>query len=172
MLGVPITPFHFGPGLLVKGVGPRVFSWTAFCASNIVIDFESLYYLERNEWPVHRQLHTFVGAGIVGVVVAMAMMVVARWLPKRWFRGAAWKAEVSRGGIVSGALVGALSHPVLDGIMHTDIEPLQPWSDANPLHAVLGLAALHLGCLIAGLVGVVLLLARNRSWRRDSTSER
>jgi hypothetical protein len=58
--------------------------------------------------------------------------------------------------------VGALSHPVLDGIMHSDIEPFQPWTAANPLHGVVGLAALHLGCLIAGVVGLVLLLARKR----------
>lgn len=155
----------------MKGVAARSFSWTAFVASNIVIDFESLYFLERNEWPVHRRLHTFLGAGLVGVAVAVAMTVVVivamrvgtRWLPKSSFQGAAWQAEVSRVGIVSGALVGALSHPVLDGIMHSDIEPLQPWTDANPLHAWVGLAALHLGCLIAGVVGVVLLLVRKRS---------
>jgi membrane-bound metal-dependent hydrolase YbcI (DUF457 family) len=148
----------------VKGVAARVFSWTAFVASNIVIDFESLYYLERNEWPVHRKLHTFVGAGIVGVAVAIALIAVVAVLPRRWFEGwsTARRAEVSRAGIVSGALVGALSHPVLDGIMHSDIEPFQPWTAANPLHGVVGLAALHLGCLIAGVVGLVLLLARKR----------
>lgn len=161
---MPITPFHFGPGLLVKGVAARWFSWTAFVASNIVIDVESLYYLSRDEWPVHRQLHTFVGAGIVGIVVALAMSSAALLLPRRWRKGASSvrQAEVSRVGIISGAMIGALSHPVLDGIMHSDIEPFQPWTAANPLHAIIGLGALHLACLIAGAVGLVLLLA----WKR------
>jgi hypothetical protein len=148
--------------LFVKGVAARSFSWTAVVASNIVIDFESLYYLSRDAWPVHRQLHTFLGAGIVGAVVAIASIAVARWLPRRWFTTAAREAEVSRVGIVSGAMVGALSHPLLDGIMHPDIEPFQPWTAANPLHALVGLSPLHLGCLAAGVVGLVLLLV----WKR------
>ena len=133
--------------------------------SNIVIDFESLYYLSRDEWPVHRQLHTFLGAGIVGIVVAILMSAAAvLLLPRRWRESTSSvrQAEVSRVGIASGAMIGALSHPVLDGIMHSDIEPFQPWTAANPLHGVVGLAPLHQGCLIAGAVGLVLLLA----WKR------
>lgn len=162
--GVPITPFHFGPGLLVKGVAARGFSWTAFVASNIAIDFESLYYLGRNEWPVHRKLHTFLGAGLVGIAVAVALIGAAALLPGRRTGSASpvMRAEVSSMGIVSGAMVGALSHPVLDGIMHSDIEPFQPWTAANPLHAIVGLGALHLSCLLSGVVGFVLLLV----WKR------
>lgn len=148
----------------MKGIAARSFSWIAFVASNIVIDLESLYYLSRDEWPVHRKLHTFLGAGIVGVVVAVAMIGAATLLPRRWRHGAssARQAEVSRVGIVSGALVGALSHPFLDGIMHHDIEPFQPWTAANPLQGLVALGPLHLACLLSGAVGLVLLLA----WKR------
>lgn len=38
-----------------------------------------------------------------------------------------------------------------------------PWSAANPLRGLVGLEALHLGCLIGGVLGLVLLLA----WKRD-----
>jgi len=161
---VPITPFHFGPGLLVKGIAPRSFSWTAFIASNIAIDFESLYYLRRDEWPVHRQLHTFVGAGLVGIGVALVLIAAAWLLPRHRVAAAspAVRGEVAQVGIISGAMIGALSHPVLDGIMHSDIEPFQPWTAANPLHGAVSLAVLHLGCLLCGVVGLVLLLARKR----------
>ena len=114
----------------MKGVAARSFSWTAFVASNIVIDFESLYYLSRDEWPVHRRLHTFLGAGLVGVGVAVAMVAATVLLPRRWRQASssARQAEISRRGIVTGALIGALSHPLLDGIMHSDIEPFKPMS--------------------------------------------
>lgn len=42
---MPITPFHFGPGLLGKGLLPAKLSVTAFVAAQIVIDCESAYYL-------------------------------------------------------------------------------------------------------------------------------
>ena len=156
---MPVTPFHFGPGLLLKGVVPRWCSWTAFVASNVVIDIESAYYLMHGEWPVHRRLHTFVGAGLVGVGVALLLIAARRVLPKLRARIGAELAPV---GIVVGAMAGALTHPVLDGIMHDDIEPLRPWSANNPLHLVISVAALHEACLGAALLGAVLLFLRRR----------
>lgn len=158
---LPFTPFHFGPGLLAKSLLPCWFSWSAFVTSNVVIDVESLYYLTRNEHPVHRQLHTFVGAALAGLAT-IALLLGAR----RLLRGLrarldaatpSLRAEGSPVGIVVGAMAGALTHPVFDGVMHGDIEPFQPWTAANPLHRALDLQALHLGCLIAGAAGCALL---------------
>jgi hypothetical protein len=173
---VPFTPFHFGPGLLGKGLAARWYSWTAFVASNVIIDCESLYYLARHEYPVHRQLHTFLGALLIGIATAGLLLGVRRVVP----RSSAWlqarpstvRAEGSSLGIVVGAMVGALSHPVLDGLIHPDIEPLQPWSSANPLRGLVGLEALHSGCLVAGLIGVVLLVIWCARERRASDESR
>jgi len=49
---MPFTPYHFGPGLFVKGLAARWFSWIAFVAVQVVIDCETLYYLERPEYPI------------------------------------------------------------------------------------------------------------------------
>jgi len=162
---VPVTPFHFGPGLLGKGLAPRSYSWSAFVASNVIIDCESFYYLVHHEYPVHRQLHTFVGAAVVGVVTAALLVGVVRVVPKlrAWFerKSPIMRAEGTPLGICVGAMVGALSHPLLDGVMHADIEPFQPWTAENPLHGLIGLGALHLGCLLAGLVGLILLIVQS-----------
>jgi hypothetical protein len=164
---VPITPFHFGPGLFGKGLVAPWYSWSAFVAANVLIDFESLYYLSRDEWPVHRQLHTFVGAAVVGVATALLLLGARAVVPALRRRLAtaspAVRSEVSTVGIVVGAMVGALSHPILDGLMHHDIEPLQPWSAQNPLRGVIDLGTLHLGCMIAGVIGALLLVT---VWRR------
>jgi hypothetical protein len=157
---LPFTPFHFGPGLLCKGLAPRWCSWTAFVASNVIIDCESLYYLVRREYPVHRELHTFVGATLVALVTIGLLLAIRRILSRRWLdaRGPTVRAELSTLGIAVGAMLGALSHPVLDGLMHRDIEPFAPWTAENPLRDVVELGALHLGCAVAGLVGAVLLV--------------
>ena len=57
---MPATPFHLGPGLLIKAAAPRQFSMAAYSLAQVVIDVESGYYLLRGEYPVHRQAqHSF-----------------------------------------------------------------------------------------------------------------
>ena len=63
---MPFTPFHFGPGLFVKAWGPRRFWLTSFVVANILIDVEVLYFLWRNDPPIHRYLHTYVGGIAMG----------------------------------------------------------------------------------------------------------
>ena len=49
------------------------------------------------------------------------------------------------------ALAGTWSHVVLDSVMHADITPWAPWSDANGLYAWVSLSTLH-GLCVAGMV--------------------
>lgn len=162
---MPFTPFHFGPGLLAKGLAARWFSWSAFAASTVVIDCESGYYMVRGEYPLHRQLHTFVGAALAGIAT-IGMLLGARWMLSRarvWLAAQppTVRAEATTLGVITGAMTGALTHPLLDGLMHADIEPFAPWTADNPLRGLVGLEALHQGCLIAGLAGAVLIVV----WR-------
>ncbi len=159
---MPITPFHFGPGLLVKGLLPRSSSFIAFCAVQVVIDVESLVHLVRGDWPVHREAHTFLLAGPIGVLVGVAVWAVARPFLKRLAdRPLAVRSEVSLRGALVGGTLGGLSHPFFDGIMHGDILPFWPFTAENPLYQLLPLGPLHVGCTMAGLVGALLLW-----WRR------
>ena len=59
-----------------------------------------------------------------------------------------------------GAIAGTYSHVVLDSLMHADMRPFAPFSDANPLLGAVFLNTLHGFCLLAGLVGVVVIGAR------------
>jgi hypothetical protein len=160
---MPFTPFHFGPGLLVKGIAARWYSWTAFIAAQVVIDCETLYYLSRQEYPLHRRLHTFVGAAIAGLATAVALLGI-KWLIDQAAPRLAdslnshrpsIQAELSTTGLLVGGFVGGISHPLLDGMMHMDIKPFLPWTDKNPLLRVVEIEALHTGCEIAGLIGLL-----------------
>ena len=65
---MPITPYHFGPGALLKALAPKRVSLLAFVAANVVIDVESLVNLLAGRQPVHATLHTFIAATAVGVL--------------------------------------------------------------------------------------------------------
>jgi len=63
---------------------------------------------------------------------------------------------------MTGAVLGALSHPILDGIMHSDVRPFWPWIDTNPLLGVVGLDVVHLGCVALGIVALIVIMWRTR----------
>lgn len=155
---MPITPFHFGPGVLLHSAAPRRVSFIAFVAANGITDIESIYNVLAGNFPVHRFLHTFVGAALVtglsvALFMAMRRLTLRVSLPN-WFE---WQ-QLSLGAVVAGAALGAFSHIVLDGIMHADMRPLAPWSDDNPLLHIISLSALHWTCIISGATGVLIWL--------------
>ena len=158
---MPITPFHLGPGLLAKAASPTHFSFTAYTASQLVIDTESIYHILHGDWPVHRSLHTFFWGTLVGCGVAVLVAVVgALWSRAR---GQAAPRELALACALAGGAIGGASHSFLDGIMHSDIEPFQPFAGGNPLHALIGLGVLHLGCVAAGVLGLLWLGARRNA---------
>lgn len=164
---MPATPFHLGPGLLIKAAAPRQFSMAAYSLAQIVIDIESGFYLLRGEYPVHRQAHTFLLGGLIGLLCGLIVSRIGRW----WARPRDAVPEVLAAEIrmpiaAMSGLFGGIFHSVLDGIMHSDIRPFRPFTDANPLYELVSLRVLYLFCIITGLLGGVLILAQERRQRR------
>jgi len=75
---VPITPFHFGPGVLFHAASPRRVSFIAFVAANCITDIESIYNVLNGNFPVHRFLHTFAGAA-VSAAMTIALFLFMGW---------------------------------------------------------------------------------------------
>lgn len=162
---MPVTPLHLGVGLLGKGVLPRHVSLTAFAISQVVIDVEVAYYMfVAREWPFHRWAHTFVGGALLGVAVGILVWLAGTWLVGR--AGSRWQVpdlrEASFMPALLGGLLGGLSHPVLDGVMHDDIAPLRPFSAANPFRGVVSYSTLAACLLAMACVGAALVAARAR----------
>jgi membrane-bound metal-dependent hydrolase YbcI (DUF457 family) len=158
---VPITPLHLGPGALAKFAGASHFSLLAFSAGQFAIDLEPLYYLLAHDPPVHRYFHSVLGALAVSAVVAGVLGLARRWLSTReapLLR--ALRADLSNQALVVGAVVGGLSHVLLDWSMHGDVRPFYPshavqgWGGFVPSRAML------LSCLLAGVGGVIIFVAR------------
>jgi hypothetical protein len=160
---MPFTPFHLGAGLGAKGAAAPAFSWTAFCAAQVVIDCESLYHIVRRDYPVHRFFHSFVGAGLAGTAASAGIFLLLHLVGRtgslledeRWRRIPAFRGEVAPLGVWSGGVLGGLSHTVLDGMMHRDVRPFMPWSDGNPFLGIVSVGTLHLLCVSAAMLGAL-----------------
>jgi hypothetical protein len=162
---IPFTPFHFGPGLLVKACGPRRFWLTSFVVANVLIDVEVLYFLRRNDPPIHRYLHTYAGGIMAGLVAGLLMFAAVQagcyLMPSRWRWIERLKSTRKRRLLIESlfaGVIGGLSHILLDSFMHHDMNPFWPFAEGNALAGSISVATLHTGLGLAGFFGVMLWL--------------
>ena len=167
---MPFTPFHFGPGMAVKCILRQHFSLSVFCFAQIITDLEVLFYMTRGEEPWHRFLHTYAGAGVTTALSVAIGWPLCRVIVRKW---QAWKeaplqeyfrpsGDISFIAGLNGAAIGALSHVLLDSLMHADMQPLQPFRTENLSHGLVGPGTLHGLCFLLGVVGVLWAAARMR----------
>ena len=170
---MPITPFHFGPAAAAKAISPKYFSFLVFGFSQLIIDAEPAFYIARGDWPVHRFLHTYLGASLVAVIAVavgrpVAGMVIRVWnqhLHPFWRPWLEISPRIPLVAALSGALFGTYSHVLLDSVMWSDIRPFAPWFDRNILLGLMPVAHLY---MLSGGLGVLggltlLMLGRRRA---------
>lgn len=126
-------------------------SFLAYCAANVLVDVEPLYYMLTEQYPLHRFFHTCAGVAIVIALTVALFTSLRHWarLPNPF----GWKA-LQPGPVAIGAALGGCSHVALDSAMHDDIRPLAPFSDANALYQLVSIDTLQLLCLVAGAAGL------------------
>lgn len=141
-------------------MAPKRMSLLAFCAANVLIDVEPLYFMLTEQYPLHRFFHTYIGASLV-VLLILGLFISVRKLSRITYLPniLGWKQlEVMQ--IFVGATLGAYSHIALDSLMHGDIQPFAPFSEANPLLGIVSLDALHGSCVISGIAGIIIVVFR------------
>ena len=171
---MPVTPFHMGPGMVVKAAMPRHFSIVVFGLTQIAIDLEALWHLARGEYPFHTFCHTYLGATIIAAVLTVIGKPVSQWVKATWNRIASkcrdadltvsipttWVASFT------GASIGAYSHILLDSLFHPDIKPFQPWSATNRLSSMVNPHGVEVVCVLIGIAGLVWFFERERRKRK------
>ncbi|MBL8520157.1 MAG: DUF4184 family protein [Betaproteobacteria bacterium] len=160
---MPFTPFHFGPGALLHAAAPRHVSFTAFCAANVVIDFEPLIFILRDDPPLHRFFHSYAGAIPVAIATILLMLAARAFFARFTVLDRLDVRNVATRPLVIGAILGALSHIVFDSIMHADMHPLQPFAKGNALLGLISIEDLQWLCIVLGCTGALIV-----EWRRWS----
>lgn len=156
--------------MLVKPAASTRFSVIAFGLAQIAMDIDPGIGMLRGAPELHGPSHTIIGAVFIAWLVYLITPWCSKWILNRWnqelrFHKLEWLTEpthVGRAAIAFGALFGTLSHILLDSLMHDDIKPFAPFSDANPLLRWVAHDAVYEWCAVAGVVGVLAWLWRKK----------
>lgn len=156
---MPFTPYHMGPGILVKALLRGSFSLMVFGWSQVIMDSQPLIVMLTNRGTVHGFTHTYGAA----VVIALFAAVTGKYLAQTVLRLA---QRSNRSAIVipwavalASSFIGTLSHVALDSLIYADIRPFAPFSQANPLLGFVSGPALYDLSVLSGLVGSGLFIA-------------
>ncbi len=160
---MPLTPFHMGAALIVKPGLNKHFSLITFGIAQIAMDIEPGIGMLTGAEVLHGPSHTIVGALVIALLVMLVSPGICDFLLKRWNKEVLhyklhWMAEalpVSKDAVIFGAFFGTLSHVLLDSLMHHDMRPLFPFSDANPLVGLITHDEIYQLCTIAGVLGAM-----------------
>lgn len=162
---MPITPFHLGPGVLIKSVLQERFSLTVFAFSQGLIDIQPVLVVLLGKGHLHGLTHTYAGAILLALISTIIGKPICEWFLRFWNK----TPEISRDSMflvgtkitwktaLVSSIIGTYSHVILDSIMHSDIQPFYPFSIENTLVSQISLTSLHLFCIISGVTGVVIM---------------
>ena len=146
-----------GPGILIKALLQGGFSLMVFGWAQIVMDLQPLFVLLTGEGHLHGFSHTYVGATLIAIFSALS----GKYLSELGLQliGIAKKnnpIQIPWWVAFGSAFIGTFTHVALDSIMHSDVEPFYPLSQANNLLGLISIGELHQFCLYSALVGAAI----------------
>lgn len=156
---MPFTPIHLGPGLAFKALGGRHLSFMVFGGSQVLMDIEPLIGILQNKTILHGYTHTLLGALVIGTIAGILGRPISSYVLRLL---AITHPPFTWAASFTGAYMGTLSHVLLDSIMHYDMSPWWPIASGNQLLTALSIDQLHIVCLIAGIVGGIVVAVRTK----------
>lgn len=161
---MPFTFYHFGAGALVKAIAPRHFSFTAFAVSNALIDIEPFLRLSGflDDTILHGPTHTYPGAVVIAALTLPAIRLWDRTAAALHLNGLRPPA-VPTWMVLTSALIGTVSHVLLDSRMHADMAAVRAMV-GDPTARDLPPAAVEWLCVEFAWYALLIYLAR-LTWR-------
>ena len=152
-----------GAALIVKPGLNRNISVITFGLAQIAMDIEPGIGMLTGAEVLHGPTHTILGALVMACMVMLIAPMCCNYLLSKWnkevtYHRLPWLVQsesTSKTAVTVGAFFGTLSHVVLDSLMHHDIHPLAPISQANPLSGLVSHDGVYQLCALAGVVGAV-----------------
>jgi len=146
-----------GTGILIKALLQGSFSLMVCGWSQIVMDLQPLWVLINGDGHIHGFSHTFIGGALLAVISALTGKYISEFgLIFLKISKSSQPIKISWVVAFISSLVGCFSHVILDGIMHSDVQPFSPISLKNPLVGYFSVATLHKFCLYTGLFGAAI----------------
>lgn len=147
---------------MAKSALNRRFSVITFGIAQVAMDIEPGVRIWVGSDVLHGPTHTILGALVIGFLVLLIAPSICNYLLAKWNTEVIcykqhWlvhSGPVSIIAVTIGAFVGTLSHVVLDSLVHHDIHPLSPFSQANPFMGLVTHDVVYQGCALAGLIGI------------------
>jgi hypothetical protein len=161
---VPFTPYHLGAGALAKSIAPRHFSFASFAVSNMLIDIEPLIRMLGilDDTILHGPTHTFPGAVVIAALTLPAILLWDRTAAALHLNGLRPPA-IPTWMILTSALIGTVSHVLLDSRMHADMAAVRAMV-GDPTARDLPPAAVEWLCVEFAWYALLIYLAR-LTWR-------
>jgi hypothetical protein len=156
---MPITPFHIGPGILLKALLQGSFSLMVFGWSQILMDIQPVYVVLSNSTllELHGFSHTYLGATLLAVLSALSGKYLSEYgLKKLELSTIEQPIKIVWGIAFLSAFLGTYSHVALDSIMHGDIQPYFPFEEGNHLFDIIDMEQLHKFCIYSGVAGGII----------------
>ena len=161
---MPVTPFHMGPGILIKAIFQGFFSLIVFGWAQILMDLQPLFVIITGQGNLHGFSHTYIGATLIALISAftgkwiyeMVMVFIKKDFTEYQKKLFDVPKKITTGVCIVSAFIGTYSHIVLDSIMHGDVEPFYPINLENNLHLILSIKDLYKLCVYTGMVVILI----------------
>ena len=149
---MPFTPFHFGPSLLIGLIFFPLLYLPAILFGSVIVDLEPLSFLLLGLPVLHLFFHTFLGATISALILALFVYLL------RGFLGEVMTAFqlpqiTSPLNITFGALLGAYSHILLDAFLYPEMQPFWPLL-GNPFLGLVSSSSVYLFCILCFVLAI------------------
>lgn len=168
---MPFTPFHMGPGIMIKAVLQGSFSLMVFGWAQIIMDIQPLLVLMTGEGELHGFTHTYVGATLLAVLSALTGKYLSEWgLLVIRISSQTNPVKIAWWVVFLSAFIGTYTHVALDSILYLDIDPLFPLELKNGLLGLINPETLYRLCVISGVVGAVVYYAVHFMLKRKGPS--
>lgn len=156
---MPFTPYHFGPALLIGVLLFPFIDFATIVVASVILDLEPLAVIFFNlPMPLHSFFHTYLGATIVAIILAIGIYPFRKYLNKL-VALFGLRQESSFRNIIPASIIGTYSHVLLDSFLYAEMNPFFPFL-GNPFVGLLTGGFVYNLCLVFGIIGIFAYLIR------------